>query len=307
MQKTSITFGILLAILSHFFSSLDDIAMKWLTGDYSPMQIIFFRSFFALLIIFGIVFSRNSLYELKTYRPHIHFVRTFYSFATTIFCLLGIKLIPIADFTAITYTVPFFVLLLSWKLLGEQVSTRLILATCIGFCGILFVVSPGSSAFGIGGFYVLLATLTSSLMIIQTRMMAWTESSMSITFWISTFCMGITICFLPFNWTTPGLFDLMIFFLLGTVSFLMQFLLAEALKHAPASVVMPFDYSTFVWAVLFGYLIWGDIPTEIMIVGTTIIILSGLYIAYNEQEQSGEILNKSFLKKLFSKKSRKKA
>lgn len=305
MQKTSVMLGILLAIFCFMSAVTIDICIKWLSGNYSAAQVIFFRCLFSLFFVIGLMKLKNGSLDIKSYRPHLYIARGAYLLISFFFLVLSLRYITITDFTAISYTTPFFVIALSWLLLNEKVSVHLILATIIGFTGILFIVSPGASAYSLGGLYGLISTVLGAMIIIETKKMSWTESSLTIAFWMGVIGVGASSFFLPFQWITPNLLDIGVFVLLGIANALMQILLAEALKHAPASVISPLDYTTFIWAALFGYLIWGDIPTQMMLFGTAIIILSGLYITYREYLEENPTTKLSF-KRLFNKKTKEK-
>lgn len=301
-QKGNITLGIIFAILCFMCATLSDICMKLLTEGYSPVQIIFFRCLVSLIFVSSILKIKNSFYEIKTYKPHQHFVRCIYLLLGMIVLIYALKGMPIADFTSIFYTSPFMVIFLAWAIIGEKASINLIVATIIGFSGILFIASPGSAALSFYGLLTLIATFFSSLLIVHTRIMSWTETPLGTTFWFAVFGISCTILFLPFYWKTPGLLDLGVFILTGVFNSMLHIFLVQALKYAPAAVVTPFDYSGFIWAVLFGYLIWGDIPTSMTLIGTSIIILTGLYIAYYERLQENP--NKKIsLRKLRKKKA----
>lgn len=274
--------GIVIGILCFMTGALSDIFMKYLSGDYSALQIICISSVVSSVFIFIALFVKKDINQLKSYRPHLFFVRGVYLLICLFLAIVALRYVPIADYLAITYTTPFFVIALSWILLNEKASKSLMIATLVGFIGILFIVSPGSEAFGWGGLIAIISVFFGALIVIHTRVMAWTESSFAISFWMSIICAGISLFFMPFLWIQPTWTDLIFFALIGISNSLYQILLAEALKHASASVIMPFDYTSFIWGVLFGYLIWGDVPTEIMLLGTCLIILSGLYISLKE-------------------------
>lgn len=283
MQKTSITIGIIFAIMCFMMGSIAEAFIKLLASDYTVAQIIFLRSLISLIFVMSIAFYKKEIKMIETFKFHQHLIRAVYLLSGLAFVILSLRYIPIADFTAIIYASPFFVILLSWPMLKEKVSKKLIIATLVGFVGVLFIVNPHSVAFGIGGFFGICATFCAALTIIQTRKMSWSETPLSISFWLGVIGVIITTPFIAFEWITPSLMDCGVFILIGVLHSLLQIFLSIALKHAPASVVTPFDYSGFIWAVLLGYLFWGDIPTQMMLFGTAIIVLSGLYIAHSER------------------------
>lgn len=288
MRKSSVTVGMILALLCFQCFTFSEVCIKWLTSDYSAMQMIFFISLVGLIPIGLPQLLKKELYALKTFRFHQHLIRTTFSLGSTLCCILALKYISISTFTIITYTSPFFGILLAYLILNERASLNRIAAIIVGFVGVFIIVDPESAYFNYGLILSLICTVSAGLALIYTKKMAWSESSVSITFWGLVIGLVISGLLLPLGWKTPSLFDCMVFLSIGFFRAIANLLLAQALKHAPATVVMPFDYSGLLWAMFFGYLIWGDIPTTSLYYGGTLIILAGLYLAYREKlDESG--------------------
>lgn len=281
-QSKSTTLGLIYALFCFQFFALADVCIKWLTGSYHFSEIIFFRSLVAIITVSLPLLLSNKLSHVKTENYGMHFFRALYSALTLLFTILALKYMTLADFSAIVFTMPFFVLILAVFFLGEKLKSSLFLAIFVGFIGTLIISDPFSGEMNLGIPLVLIATFFAAMVVVQNKRMTKTESTSAITFWMGLFGIGFCLPFLPFYWQTPSLFDLTFLILVGFSRTLGNIFLSQSLKYAPASVISPLDYTTLVWAVLFGYLIWGEIPTSELYIGSTLIILSGLYLALRE-------------------------
>lgn len=303
MQKTSISVGMIFALLGFMFLALAEVCTKWLSMGYPPMQIIFLKNILSLPLILLLCYAQGKIGDLKTNRMHMHVTRGFISMMSFFFCIVALSMISLADFTIISYTGPFFGIVLAFLILGEKVGLNRLAAIIVGFIGVFIIVQPGGTAFGYGAFVAIIATVFSCLFIIYTRKMAWSETSTAITFWTLLYAMLFSSVFVPFMWQTPNTLDWGVFLIIGVLNILGNLTIAESLKHAPSTLIMPFDYTGLIWAILFGYLIWGDIPSTAFYWGSLLIILAGLYIAIRENlDEKG--IQKSVLKVLFDKKKK---
>lgn len=201
---------------------------------------------------------------------------------TLVLAVLALKYSELSTFTTITFVIPFLVYFLSHFILGTQIKITILSAITVGFVSAALFVTPSAEEMNIGILYAGLACLCSAMVIIQNKRMVFTETSSAITFWMGMSGVAISVPFLFTSWITPSFMDCMLFLYIGFFRSLGNIFQSQALKYAPAYVVSPFNYTTLVWAVLFGYLIWGDLPATELYIGATLIILSGLYIAYRE-------------------------
>jgi drug/metabolite transporter (DMT)-like permease len=181
-------------------------------------------------------------------------------------------------------TAPVFMALLSGPLLGEYARGKVWIAILIGFIGMLLMVSPhGGSTDLTGALMVLGASLLYTLWMIQTRNLASTEASETMVFYSAAGIALATACVMPFYWVTPDTPGLMLLILVGLVSALGHTLLVNAYRYAPVYILGPFDYTALVWAVLFGFLVWGDIPDIMTLAGAALVIACGLYFYLQEK------------------------
>jgi drug/metabolite transporter (DMT)-like permease len=265
--------------------------IKDIAESISFIEIMFFRSAFALPVIFVIVARGRQWGILRTRRVPSHLLRAFTGTMAQGCSFFALTVLPLAEQTALTYTTPLFVTLLSIPLLGEKVGIHRWSAVILGFVGIM-VIALGQGAFQggtwperavmIGMAVAVSQGVWSALTTLLVRNLSATESSTTIVLWQSLLMTAFTAAVLPFFWTTPSAWELLILILVGLVGGLAQVMLTEAYASAEVSSLGPYSYTSILWAVGFGWLIWGDMPTIATILGAVLIVLSGLYILHRE-------------------------
>ncbi len=278
--------GIALMIMAVGLFAIMDALVKWLGATYPTVQLIFFRALFAFIPFAFVLFRGDPIRLIRLRDPLWHAVRAvsgllalgglFYAFAH----------MPLADVTAIAFAAPLFITALSVPLLGERVGVRRWSAVMVGFVGVLIMVRPGAGVFDPVAGIALVGTLFYALMLVAVRRLARSNSNATIIFVYLAVSIVISGAFLPFNWVTPDLPDLGLLVALGVVGGLAQIAGTAAYRHAEASVLAPFDYTTILWATLLGFLVWGEIPGNHIWLGVAIVMASGLYILYRETRES---------------------
>lgn len=267
-------------------SALDATA-KWLTAGYPVTEVAFFRSLFAMLPISVLLLREGGLASLRTRRLGAHFVRAAIGVVTACTFFLAVWMMPLADATAIAFTGTLFVTALSAVLLREQVGPRRWAAVTVGFLGAMVIVRPGSGVFETGALYALAAAFCYALVALSTRWLTRTESTAALAFYYALFGGLISLAGLPFGWIVPTWGDLGLFVLLGLFGGVGSLLLAEAFRYAPVAVVVPFEYSALLWATIYGFVIWHELPDAWTLAGSAILIGSGLYILHREHRGRG--------------------
>jgi drug/metabolite transporter (DMT)-like permease len=265
--------------------------IKDIAESISFIEIMFFRSAFALPVIFVIVARGRQWGILRTRRVPSHLLRAFTGTMAQGCSFFALTVLPLAEQTALTYTTPLFVTLLSIPLLGEKVGIHRWSAVILGFVGIM-VIALGQGAFQggtwperavmIGMAVAVSQGVWSALTTLLVRNLSATESSTTIVLWQSLLMTAFTAAVLPFFWTTPNPWELLILIMVGLVGGVAQVMLTEAYASAQVSSLGPYSYTSILWAVGFGWLIWGDMPTIATILGAVLIVLSGLYILHRE-------------------------
>ncbi|QEM83591.1 DMT family transporter [Halomonas binhaiensis] len=278
--------GIAYMCLGVLCLALGDAVSKWLGASYSTIQIIFFRTLVSLPLIALLAYFSGGLGKLRTRRPKVHLVRgLIYAGAMACF-VTGLTMMPLAEATAIAFAAPLFVSLLSVPLLNEKVQPPVILASLIGFVGVLVVVRPSFSGISLGALFALGAALFYALMMITSRRYGTREYLWAMVFYMALVPFVLSSFMLPFVWQTPMAWHWPGFLLSGTLGVGATVFITLAFRHAPAAIAAPFDYTAMLWAVLLGWGIWGEVPDIWVLIGGTLIIGSGLSIAYQEGRTS---------------------
>jgi drug/metabolite transporter (DMT)-like permease len=232
-------------------------------------------------------------------------MRGFFLFLSFTTYMMAVAALPLADVAAIRNSAPLMITFLSVIWLGEKVDPRHWLALFVGFLGVLLIVKPGSASFNLGSIFALIATLFYALNVMITRKLHGTDSSATMAYYsslvylvaafiLAPLVMGIgeipeahsSIAFLFRTWTMPAWLDLVIMAGLGLVWAAGMYFVARAYSLAPASVVAPFEYVPLLFNMMWGFLLWREIPKLSTLVGAFLTLSSGLYILYREQARS---------------------
>ncbi len=294
--------GITYLMLAMFILSLQGIAVKWIGGDYSIIEIVLFRSFIALPATLFLYRLEGGRGLPPTQQPTLEYVRGFFLFLSYTTAFMGLAALPLAEIEAIRFSAPLMITVLSVVLLGEKVGPHRWLALIIGFAGVLFIVRPGSATFNLGSVFVLVSVLFYALNVILTRKLKTTDSSATMAYYSSlvylaaaivlsplAFLIGETpdahpsIAFLLRAWAMPTLLDWVIMSGLGLVWAGGMFFIARAYSTAQASMIAPFEYVSLPINVLWGFLFWHEIPTWMTWAGAFLTLFSGVYILYRER------------------------
>jgi drug/metabolite transporter (DMT)-like permease len=264
-------------------------------GDRIPLgQLVFFRSACGLIPIVAIYAWRGELATaFHTRRPLGHVTRGFISVFGMFLNFAGLARLPLVDATAISFAGPFMTVTLSALILKERVRAYRWCAVAAGFIGVVVMlwpyfdvatlVSAGSTATTIGAAGAVAAAFANSGAVIQTRRLTDSETTSSIVFYFSLICGLIGLASLPFAWCTPTIRELAALVSIGIVGGLSHIFLTESYRHAPASVVAPFDYVALLWAFFFGYLLFGEVPSTYVYAGAAVVAGSGLFVLWRER------------------------
>lgn len=274
--------GIALMVLAVGLFAVMDALVKWLGPSYPTLQIVFFRSLFAFIPLAAFVLRGRSLGALRTRRPLGHALRSLVGIVALSCFFYAYAHMPLANVVAIAFAAPLFVTALSVPLLGELVGVRRWSAVLVGFAGVLVMVRPDAGAFDGLAAIALAGTVFYALAMIFVRKLSRTETSAAIVFYYSLASTLVAGAFMPFQWVTPTWLDLGLLVAVGLVGGVAQIAMTNAFRLADVSVVMPFDYTAMLWAALFGFLVWGDVPGLNIWLGAAIVMMSGLYILRRE-------------------------
>jgi drug/metabolite transporter (DMT)-like permease len=274
--------GILYMIASTIAFAGVNALIKWEVAIYPVGEVAFFRSLFSLIPCFIIVLPRHGLRVLRTGRIADHVRRALSQTCSMTAIFIAFKLMPLASAIAISFSAPLFTTLLSMLLLKETVGIHRWSALGVGFCGVLLVTDPGAGSLSLGALFALGNAVLISTVAIAIRKMSATESAETLLAYQLMLLTVFTAALLPFGYATPGLFDGALLAVAGMLNGVAQYWWTKSLHLAPASAVVPFNYLSLVWATIAGFLVWGDVPTPLLLAGSAIVVGSGLYILWRE-------------------------
>jgi drug/metabolite transporter (DMT)-like permease len=274
--------GIIYAVIGiAFMSGLDTLA-KFLGEGYGIVQLVFFRNFFGLLFLLVVLRRAGGFAGLRTRQPLLHGLRAFFALLATFAFFIGLQFMPLAEAFTLAFVGPVFVTALSVPILGEKVGMRRWSAVIVGFIGVVMMLRPGMGTFRVEALLPLSAAFGYALVMLISRRLSREDSAMGILFWTAVIGTIVTGVALPYDWTLPSPRDWGLFVLLGATGSLTMYFMTLAYRHAPAAVVAPFDYTILLWGLLFGWLIWHELPDPWIWPGATVLIVCGLYITHRE-------------------------
>ena len=282
--------GVLYMVGSVICFSIMDICVKWL--DYYPVgQVLFLRFFIGFIPIFFIIPKDKLLSFYKTSRPGLHAFRAITGALAIVALFVGLRELPLADVVSLTFGGPIFVTVASIFFLSEKVGIKRWSAVFLGFIGMLLIVQP---AFIELNFYYLspiIFCIFFACVAISVRSLSKTEANYTIAFYFTLLCtlLGLGSIFFV-EWKLPTLIDLSIFMIMGLCGSIANLLLTQSYRLAEASLVTPIKYLSLVFAIVFGFLIWSEIPKILTLLGATLVILSSLIIFVRESQLKKQII-----------------
>lgn len=300
----SFTTAILIKLLSVFLFAMMSVLVRFI-GDTVPLgQVVFFRSAGAFIPLIAVYAFRGELFAAThTHRPFAHMTRGLISIAGMFLNFAALARLPLVDATVISFAAPLITVAFAALMLNERVRIYRWTAVGIGFIGVVVMLWPylnlthliaaGSTTSTVGAICALSSAFTNAGSVIQTRRLTDSETTASIVFYFSLSCMLAGLCTLPFVWHTPTLVEFAALVSLGILGGVSHILLTESYRYAPASVVAPFDYVALFWAFLFGYLLFGEVPTIHVYIGAGIIAASGLFVIWRERRRRIERIRTS--------------
>ena len=256
-------------------------AIRHVTKELPPLQAAFFRAAFGALIFLPHIFGHGFGF-LRTEQLGLHLLRAFLNAVSMLLFFTGLAVTALAKVTALSFTSPLFMAVLSVFLLGERMRIRRWSATLLGFIGMLVIVRPGFIELDAGSIMIIASSAIWAVTMIVIKVLLRTDTSFTVTGYASIF---VSLFALPpaiYVWQNPTLDAWMWMAFVGVVGASAQFVLAEALREADAGAIMPFDFLKLVWASLFGFYLFAEIPDAYTWLGASIIFASGCYIAYRE-------------------------
>ncbi len=285
--QTGVTRGIVLMMVSTVGFATMHVLIRYISGELHPIQIAFFRNFFGL-VVFLPWFLRYGLAPLRTKQLKLHGLRAGLNVCAMFAFFSALSMIPVTRVTALGFTAPLFTAVLSVLVLGEVFRLRRWTATLCGFIGTLVILRPGFAEIDLGSMLVLFSALLWGCTLMVIKVLARTESSLTITCYMNILLTLLSVVPALLVWRTPE--GVVWFWLvaIGVLGTLAQLAITQSLKEADIGVVMPFDYLKMIWVAIMGYLIFGEVPGLYVWLGGAIVFAAATYIAIRESRLARE-------------------
>ena len=273
--------GFLYMFLSVCAFSLMDLIIKW-TADYPLGQVVFFRGFFGIVFYFFVIPKNriNNFYQTK--RAFLHFLRCFVGLIAMVAIFIALRNLPLATVVSISFAAPIFTTIFSIFFLSERVGIYRWLAVVIGFVGILIITEPGFESLNIYYIFPIIFCIGLSYVAIAIRQLSTTEPVWLIGLYFSFSIMLMSFFTLPQGWIIPSLKDLFLLSMVGVLGGLANLWLTQSYKFSEVSLVTPLKYLALIFAIIFGYLFWNEVPTTKTLTGSLLVIISSIIIFRRE-------------------------
>jgi drug/metabolite transporter (DMT)-like permease len=277
-----VPYGIVMMIVATVLFASASAASKWLVASYPVGEVLFLRSFSSLVACAAMMLPVTGLSVLATRRPRDHIARGLSQSVSQLSLLLSFSLMPLAGAIAISFSAPLFAAVVSIIWLKEHAGYVRGCALVVGFCGVLIVTNPGANSLTLGALFALINAVMYGTVTVAVRGMTRTESANTLVIWQ---CLGLAFFhsfLLFFGWRWPSPMDAAMLFGTGFVNVVGQWCWTKALHLAPAPAVTPFYYLMLVWAVAIGFFVWGEVPTISLLIGSAIVVGTGLFLFLRE-------------------------
>ena len=301
VAKAPVT-GIFLAIGGALVLSINDLAIKSLSGSYALHQVILLRAFIGTALVLGVIwYSGTGFRQLLTRRPKEHLFRVSIVMLSNVTYFLGLAALPLADAVATAFVAPLFVTLMSAVVMGEHVGPRRWAAVGVGMLGVMIMLRPGLGVIQPAAILVLISAFCYASSHMMTRRMRDTESAMTLSFFVQvgfilvSSCMGLwvgdghlsgssnaSVAFLFRPWVLPAVQDWWAFVATGLAVGIGGLMMSQAYRTTEASLVAPFEYVGMPMAIFWGVVIFGTWPDSTGWLGIALICGAGLYTLWRE-------------------------
>ncbi|MGY2047118.1 DMT family transporter [Methylobacterium sp. JK268] len=277
--------GIVLVILSTVFLSSSDATAKYLAGELPAIEIAWLRyaGFMGVMLAANLLTRARGRSPFRSARPGLQVLRGAALVGSALLFLSGLRYLPVAEATAISFVSPIFVTALSIPLLRETIGLRRWLAALVGLVGVLIILRPGTSAFQAAALLPVASALFWALALVATRKINGYDAPQTTMTWSALTGFALLTVLVPAVWVMPDPHQIAIGAAIGLVSTTGHWIVTLAYRHAPASTLVPFSYSQIIWATLIGALAFGSVPDAFVGAGVLVIAASGLYTAHRER------------------------
>ena len=273
--------GFLYMFMSVCAFSAMDLIVKW-SENYPVGEVLFFRGFCGIIPLVFMVPKKRYFDFYKTKRAFLHFKRCFAGLIAIVAIFIALRKLPLATVVSITFAAPIFTTIMSIFLLNEKVGLYRWLAVIVGFIGILIISEPGLNSLNLYYIYPIIFCLGLSYVAIAIKQLSSTEPVWLISFYFSLSIMFLSFFTVPQGWVLPTTIDIILLSLLGILGGLANLWLTQSYKFSDVSLVTPLKYLALIFAIIFGYIIWEEIPTPKTLIGSALVIISSIIIFRRE-------------------------
>ena len=275
-------FGIICVLVAVFLFSLTNAAVKKVASQYPMVEVLFFRFIFALVGISAFLGFTKGPSAFRTKQLYNHLIRAGTGYVALFASYLSFTYLPFSDAIAISFTEVLFMTLFSSFIIGEKVDYKRWLAIFTGFCGVILASNP-HGIFNIGVFLALTYGIFDAYSAVLGKKLCIEENALLAIFYYSLLSTFFCLPFLFFLWKTPSFKDLVLLCLMGIAAGVALFIMTYGFYYSKVSTAASMTYSAMIWAILWGFLFWGEVPTFYLLGGVLAIIGSGLYVIKAEQ------------------------
>lgn len=278
--------GIAWMLLATVMLTANHAAIRGISGQIHPFEVTFFRNLVGLVILLPVIIP-GRFAVLRTRRIGGHFVRSLFNAGFMLTYFMGLSLVPIADATALGFTGPIIAVFLAGLILKEKHTAARLAGLALGFAGVLIVVRPGLQAPNLGVALVLASSFFYGLVMVTIRDLTRTESSLTITAYMSVFLVPITLLPALHVWIWPDMTQVLFLCGIGIFATLGQIALSQASRHAELAAIMPLDFLRMVWASLIGVFLFDDTLQIAVIMGSVLIFAGALTALIGASRKTG--------------------
>jgi drug/metabolite transporter (DMT)-like permease len=283
--------GILLKVVSALAFTMMAASLKLVSASYPTGELVFFRSFFALApLLLWLAWRGDLINAVRTKDLRGHLKRGAFGSAGMFSGFVALAYLPLHDAIAIGYATPLIVVVLAALVLKETVRAYRWTAVVVGFTGVLIMLSPHLGATEIGGtaafgaMIALVGACCSAGATIQVRRLTATEKTGAIVLYFSLLTTVLGLATIVLGWRLPPMGDFLLLILIGVLGGIGQILLTSCYRYADTSIIAPFEYTTMIWALLFGWFVFGELPSRAVVAGAAIVAAAGIFVLWRERE-----------------------
>jgi drug/metabolite transporter (DMT)-like permease len=262
--------------------SIGSAVSKWQLAVYPVGEILFVRAAVSLVTVSIIILPHTGFSVFRTTRLRDHATRSVTQGTAQTCIMIALSLMPLASVIAVNFSAPLFATLFSALVFKETAGRARWAALVAGFVGVLIVTNPGAGTFQIGFLFAIGNAVLYGIVTAGVRSMTATESAGTLTMWQMVMLTAFFAAALPFGFVTPTPWDGVLMLLNGMSNAVGQYWWTRSLHLAPAGAVGPFYYLSLVWAMGIGFLVWGDVPTVNLLIGSAVVVGSGLMLLWHE-------------------------